>query len=113
MDNDKMPAGLGCNEGLGVLPKRAGHYLPHCYQCQAAILDNDDASVCTKCGGMSLRAYPAHCCPQCGERLGYLGRAFEWFFGRTHNCNAAVVRARFMRTSAGRDGKDLVRHGDA
>ena len=25
--------------------------------------------------------YPNHCCPQCGEPIGWLGRAMEWALG--------------------------------
>jgi hypothetical protein len=58
-----------------------------CADCHAAIdpLD-DDAGVCIQCGGMNNRLFPAHCCQQCGEPVGYIGRAVESIFGSMHKC---------------------------
>lgn len=31
---------------------------------------------------MRAKVYPAYCCQECGEPMGYLGRFFEWLLGR-------------------------------
>ena len=36
--------------------------------------------------GMSRPQYPKHCCQECGEEVGYIGRLLEWFFGTMHLC---------------------------
>lgn len=36
---------------------------------------------------MKFRARPSYCCHRCGEPIGWIGRAFQWF-GLFHRCTA-------------------------
>jgi len=45
--------------------------------------------------------YAKYCCQDCGEPVGYLGRLFEWLFGRMHRC-AALASSRI----AGQEKKE-------
>jgi len=71
-----------------------------CWVCRAVIEPGDDAELCTKCGGMNHRLFPAYCCPWCGAEVGYVGRAAAWLFGtRIHGCGER--RARDQSASRG------------
>ena len=53
---------LGLAVLFDIFKRKDDPYSPYykqlrCYQCKHPILENDDAHLCTKCGGYNIRKY--------------------------------------------------------